>query len=186
MNVADGPENDVDVSGRSLLTQARNGEQALNDDPGDAAGDAALAFIGHVRSPWHSRAECPKNVVAARETGQAASLHVDEPFRPGLAGLAGFSHAIVLTWFDRAQRNLIVQKPRHALEAKGVFALRSPVRPNPIGLHVVSVRSVDLASGVVAIDAIDVLDGTPVIDIKPYFASVDAVPEATRPTRDQA
>lgn len=122
-------------------------------------------------------------MAAARETGQPASVSVDEPYRAGLARLEGYSHIALLTWFDRSQRNLIVQKPAHATEPKGVFALRSPVRPNPIGLHVVRLLSVDTASGRLELEAIDALDGTPAIDIKPYFASTDAVPEATRPGR---
>jgi len=150
------------------------------------ADDAGLAFIGVVRSPWTERSACPKNMNAARETGRGARIEVDELFRPGLAGLAGYSHAAILTWFDRSERNLIVQKPRHATEAKGVFALRSPARPNPIGLHIVGLLDVDVEAGVLTLDAIDALDGTPVLDIKPYFASTDAVPGATRPEKRDA
>jgi tRNA (Thr-GGU) A37 N-methylase len=72
-----------------------------------------------------------------------------------------------------------VQKPRHAAEPKGVFSLRSPARPNPVGLHVAKLVALDIEAGRIGIDAIDVLDGTPVIDIKPYYASTDAFPEAT-------
>lgn len=159
----------------------RDGELALPFDPAVEAKDARLTFIGSVSSAWKERADCPKNMAAARQTGEPASIRLVGDFRAGLAGLAGFSHAIVLTWFDRAQRNLIVQKPRHATETKGVFALRSPVRPNPIGLHVVRLVDVDVETGLVRIDAIDALDGTPVLDLKPYFASIDAFAEAKRP-----
>ncbi len=78
-----------------------------------------------------------------------------------------------------------MQKPRHAADAKGVFSLRSPARPNPIGLHVAKLIALDIDTGRIDLDAIDVLDGTPVIDIKPYYASVDAVPEATIAGRDE-
>ena len=162
------------------LTERREGEIALPFNPGDQA-DATIRFIGRVISPWTDRSECPKNMTAARETGQPASIEIDGPFRQGLLGLEAFTHAILLSWFDRAQRNLIVQKPRHASDAKGVFALRSPVRPNPVGLHVVRLTSVDLATGLIGVDAIDLLDGTPVVDVKPYFPSADAVPDAVRP-----
>ena len=82
-------------------------------------------------------------------------------------------------------RNLIVQKPRHASAASGVFALRSPARPNPVGLHIARLVSIDVEDGTLVLEAIDALDGTPVIDVKPYFASVDSVPEATvRRTED--
>ena len=125
-------------------------------------------------------------MAAARATGQGATIEIDPLFRPGLAGLAGVSHVVVLTWLQHAPRNLIVQKPRHAAAAKGVFALRSPARPNPIGLHIAKLVSLDEAAGTLILDAIDVLDLTPVIDIKPYFASTDAFPEATRPGTQRA
>ncbi|MGE0280911.1 MAG: tRNA (N6-threonylcarbamoyladenosine(37)-N6)-methyltransferase TrmO [Rhizobiaceae bacterium] len=150
------------------------------------ADDARLAFIGVVRSPWTERSNCPKNMNAARDTGLGATIEVGEQFRAGLSGLSGYSHAAILTWFDRSERNLIVQKPRHATEAKGVFALRSPARPNPIGLHIVGLLDIDVEAGVLTLDAIDALNGTPVLDIKPYFASTDAIPQATRPDKRNA
>ena len=61
--------------------------------------------------------------------------------------------------------------------------MRSPARPNPIGLHVVRLLAVDAARGLLRLEAIDVLDGTPVVDVKPYYASTDAIPDATRPDR---
>lgn len=161
---------------------AREAETALDQDPASTANDAQLHFIGRVRSPWKDRAVCPKNMNAARELDSGGSaVEIDEAFRPGLQRLEAYSHIIVLTWFDRADRNLIVQKPAHAPETRGVFALRSPVRPNPIGLHVVQLLALDPITGTLMLDAIDALDGTPVLDIKPYFASVDAFPDATRP-----
>ena len=122
---------------------------------------------------------------AARETGQPAVLTIDPLYRSGLQGLERASHVIILSWLHHAPRNLIVQKPRHAAEAKGVFGLRSPARPNPVGLHVARLVGLDIATGRIDLDAIDVLDGTPVIDIKPYFASTDAFPEATIEGRDE-
>lgn len=169
--------------GKSTLTERRDGEIALPVDPARTAPDAHLVFIGRIRSPWTRREECPKNMAAAPETGRAASAEIDAPYREGLAGLAGFSHVVLLSWLDRSARNLIVQKPRHASEPKGVFALRSPVRPNPVGLHVVRLLAVDEAAGILSLEAVDVLDGTPLLDIKPYFASADAVPDATRPQK---
>jgi tRNA-Thr(GGU) m(6)t(6)A37 methyltransferase TsaA len=161
----------------------RGGETALAFDPAQMDGDARIVFIGRVRSPWTTRQDCPKNVREARERGDArgATVEIDAPYRAGLMGIASASHVILLTWLDFAPRNLIVQKPRHATEAKGVFALRSPARPNPVGLHTVRLLGLDATAGLLSIDAIDVLDGTPLIDMKPHFASVDAVPDATIP-----
>src|SRR5690606_2504865 len=153
----------------------REGERQLEADPATMPADANVVFIGSIASPWTRREDCPKNMRAARETGRPATLVVDAPYRAGLAGLEGVSHVAILTWLHHAPRNLIVQKPRHATEPKGVFALRSPVRPNPVGLHVARLLGVDADRGELALEAIDVLDGTPVIDIKPYFASADAV-----------
>ena len=128
----------------------------------------------------HLRHQPPSPLERARELVVGPlPLEVEPPFRPGLAGLDGASHVVILSWFHHAPRNLIVQKPRHAAEPKGVFALRSPARPNPVGLHVAKLLALDLAAGLLTLDAIDLLDGTPVIDLKPYYASIDAFPDAT-------
>jgi tRNA-Thr(GGU) m(6)t(6)A37 methyltransferase TsaA len=117
-------------------------------------------------------------MVQARERGREAAIEIAPAFRPGLAGLERVSHIVVLTWLHGAPRDLIVQQPRHAPEPHGTFALRSPARPNPVGLHMVRIVSLDVEGGIIGIDAIDVLDGTPVIDIKPYYASTDSIPDA--------
>ncbi|HWK66001.1 MAG TPA: tRNA (N6-threonylcarbamoyladenosine(37)-N6)-methyltransferase TrmO [Rhizobiaceae bacterium] len=157
----------------------REGEVRLKVDPAGMPGDSHLVFIGNVRSAWKTREDCPKNMGAARATGRAAAVEIDEAYRPGLEGLERASHVIILSWLAHAPRDLVIQKPRHAAGASGVFALRSPARPNPIGLHVARLVSLDIASGVLGLDAIDALDGTPVIDLKPYLPSVDALSDAT-------
>ena len=161
------------------MPHQRDGEIALPFDPAQMAADAHVVFIGRVRSPWTDRAACPRNMAAARETGQPATVEIDPQWRQGLLGLERCSHVAVLTWLDRSRRDLILQKPRHAQEPQGTFALRSPVRPNPVGLHVVRLVRVDHEAGLLHLEAIDVLDDTPVIDIKPYYASTDAVADAT-------
>jgi tRNA (adenine37-N6)-methyltransferase len=160
------------------LFPPREGELALPFDPGAVAGDARVVFIGRVRSPWTSREDCPKSMAAARHAGGGGRVEIDEAYRAGLAGLDGASHLILLTWLHHSPRNLILQKPRHATATRGVFALRSPARPNPVGVHVVRLLGLDAASGVLTLEAIDVLDGTPLIDLKPYYASTDSVPDA--------
>ena len=168
------------------MFETREGEIRLAEDPAGMAADGHVVFIGRLRSPWKTREDCPKNMAAARATGERATIEIDPPYRPGLAGLAGTSHLVVLTWLNFAPRNLIVQKPRHATEPKGVFALRSPARPNPVGLHVIRLIGVDQQTGTLTLEASDALDGTPVIDIKPYFASIDAFPDAIPPRRTSA
>jgi tRNA-Thr(GGU) m(6)t(6)A37 methyltransferase TsaA len=168
------------------MFETREGEVRLADDPAAMAADAHVVFIGRIRSPWKTRQDCPKNMTEARAAGMQATLEIDPPYRPGLAGLADASHVVILTWLNFAPRNLIVQKPRHAAEAKGVFALRSPARPNPVGLHVAGLVDIDPRAGTITLDAMDVLDGTPVIDLKPYFASIDAFADAVPPRRTDA
>jgi tRNA-Thr(GGU) m(6)t(6)A37 methyltransferase TsaA len=156
------------------MFEQRDGEEQLRHDPADGPFDAQLVFIGLVRSPWILRQDCPKNMREARTRGQSATVEIDEAFRAGLTGLGAPCEIFVMTWLDRSPRNLIVQKPRHATDPKGVFALRTPVRPNPIGLHATRLLSLDRDAGVLVLEAIDVLDGTPVLDIKPFFPQSDA------------
>ena len=167
------------------MFETREGETLLAANPAQLRPDGHVVFIGRIVSPWASREDCPKNMRAARESGCTATILIGEPYRPGLQNLERASHIVILSWLHHAPRNLIVQKPRHAAEPKGVFSLRSPARPNPVGLHVAKLVALDIEAGRIEIDAIDVLDGTPVIDIKPYYASVDAFPEATIAARDE-
>jgi tRNA-Thr(GGU) m(6)t(6)A37 methyltransferase TsaA len=167
------------------MFELRDNEKVMALDPGALPGDAHIVFIGRIRSPWRERSECPKNMRAALETGQRASLVLDPPYREGLLGLEGYTHAHIFTWLHQVPRNLIVQKPRHATEEKGTFALRSPIRPNPVGLHTARLLGVDRETGVIELEAIDALDGTPVIDIKPYFPSVDSLADAMTPGKSR-
>jgi tRNA-Thr(GGU) m(6)t(6)A37 methyltransferase TsaA len=155
--------------------EKRPGEIAVDNDPAQSADDGRVVFIGRISTPWKSRAECPKNLRQARERGENAIVEVDMPWRPGLAGLESVSHVILLYWMHEARRDLIVQSPRHRPEPTGVFALRSPVRPNPIALATVRVIEVDIEHGRLTIDGIDCIDGTPLLDIKPWIDSVDIV-----------
>jgi tRNA-Thr(GGU) m(6)t(6)A37 methyltransferase TsaA len=135
--------------------------------------DASLYFIGRIRTPWHSRDVCPKN---GRESDVVCTIELDPRWAAGLKGLETVSHVLVLYWMDKARRDLVVQAPRHYAEERGTFALRSPVRPNPIAASVVKVVGLD--GNTLSVIGLDCLDGTPLLDIKPYFASTDAVPDA--------
>jgi tRNA-Thr(GGU) m(6)t(6)A37 methyltransferase TsaA len=149
----------------------REGELAVELPP---PADAALRFIGRIRTPWTRREDCPKNSSEAREP---CTVEVFAPFVPALAGLESCSHAWLVYWMDRAPRNLIVQKPRHYEQGRGTFALRSPARPNPIALAAVKLLGIDGAR--LTVVGVDCLDGTPLLDIKPYFASTDSIPDAS-------
>jgi tRNA-Thr(GGU) m(6)t(6)A37 methyltransferase TsaA len=135
--------------------------------------DAGLYFIGRIRTPWPTRDDCPKN---GRESDAVCTIEVDPRYAAALTGAASSTHLLALYWMDEARRDLVVQAPRHYGEPRGTFALRSPVRPNPIAASVVKLVKIDgLRLSVVGLDC---RDGTPLLDLKPYFASTDAVPDA--------
>jgi tRNA-Thr(GGU) m(6)t(6)A37 methyltransferase TsaA len=136
--------------------------------------DASLYFIGRIRTPWKQREDCPKN---PRETKAECSIVLDPRWAGGLQGLETVSHIVVLYWMDRARRDLVLQAPHHYPERRGTFALRSPVRPNPIAVSVV--KLVRLEGNTLIVSALDCVDNTPLLDLKPYFASTDSVPDAS-------
>jgi tRNA-Thr(GGU) m(6)t(6)A37 methyltransferase TsaA len=138
--------------------------------------DAGLYFIGCIRTPWKQRKDCPKNAREARESGQICTVEVDPRWQAALQGVETCSHLIVLYWMDQSRRDLVIQKPAHYGVGRGTFALRTPVRPNPVALSVVQLRKVEGTR--LEVIGLDCLDGTPLIDIKPYFASTDAIPDA--------
>ena len=106
-------------------------------------------------------------------------VELDPRYVLGVKDLEQYSHVHLLYWMHEARRDLIQQVPAHLGRPRGTFALRSPVRPNPIALATVELIGIDGADLVVR--NVDCLDGTPLVDIKPYFASVDSFPHAKRP-----
>jgi tRNA-Thr(GGU) m(6)t(6)A37 methyltransferase TsaA len=148
----------------------RPGEQAVELP---AQPDAEVYFIGRIRTPWTRREDCPKN---ARESDAVCSIEIDARWAPALKDVETCTHLVVLYWMDQARRDLVRQVPRHYGEQRGTFALRSPARPNPIAMSVVRLLKVEDAK--LSVVGLDCLDGTPLLDIKPYFASTDAVPDA--------
>ncbi len=135
--------------------------------------DAGIYFIGRIRTPWKARKDCPKN---ARESDALCTIEVDPRWLEALACVESCSHLIVLYWMDKALRDIVVQVPGIYGRRRGTFAIRSPMRPNPIALSVV--RLLGLEGNKLKVVGLDCLDGTPLVDIKPYFASTDSVPEA--------
>jgi tRNA-Thr(GGU) m(6)t(6)A37 methyltransferase TsaA len=138
-----------------------------------SAFDASLYFIGRIRTPWTDRDNCPKN---ARESDAVCTLEIAPRWAAALEGIESCTHIVVLYWMDRSRRDLVVQVPRHYGVGRGTFALRSPARPNPIAMSVVRLIRVDGTH--LSVVGLDCLDQTPLLDIKPYFASTDAVAEA--------
>jgi tRNA-Thr(GGU) m(6)t(6)A37 methyltransferase TsaA len=148
----------------------RAGETAV-ELPADF--DAHLYFVGRIRTPWTDREHCPKN---ARESDAVCTIEVASQWGPALKGIETCTHIIVLYWMGRARRDLAVQVPRHYGVGRGTFALRSPARPNPIAISVARLLAVD--GNRLRVIGLDCLDNTPLLDIKPYFASTDSVPDA--------
>ena len=136
--------------------------------------DAGVFFLGRIHTPWKERKDCPKN---ARESEAVCTVEIDPRWAEGLKDVETCSHLVLLYWMDKSARTLVLQMPGHYDVQRGTFALRSPARPNPIAMSVVRLLKVEGAS--LSVVGLDCLDGTPLLDIKPYFASTDSVPDAT-------
>jgi len=127
-----------------------------------------LRPVGTVRSPYKARGDAPRQ---GRLSETISEIVVDEKYRPALWRIEGRKHLWVLCWFDRADRSVLRAVPPGTTEEKGVFAIRSPDRPNPVSLCLVDL--IEVKDGVLKIRGLDALDGTPVIDIKVYSAEID-------------
>ena len=125
--------------------------------------------IGFIHSPYRETSAIPKGIGAKHEVEGAIELLRE--FEPGLDDIAGFSHLFVIWEFDRADGfDLIAHPPTDEKRPHGVFSTRSPRRPNPIGLTVVELLGRD--GPLLRVRGVDMLDGTPVLDIKPYLSSI--------------
>jgi len=129
-----------------------------------------IESIGVVRSDLVDPGDAPRQ---GDEGAPDAWLEIDEAVRSGLEGIQTGTELLVLTWFDRARRDVLSVHPRGDMGRPeiGVFLTRSPDRPNPIGLHRVTVMEV--GRGRLRVGPIEAVDGTPVVDIKPVLGTVD-------------
>jgi tRNA (adenine37-N6)-methyltransferase len=126
--------------------------------------------IGYVRSPYKATQEIPKGLGAKHE--MEGFLDIRPEFEPGLMDIEGFSHLIVIWGFDRSDGFELMVTPPSDDRPHGVFATRSPRRPNPIGLTVVELLGRE--GRILRVHGIDMLDGTPILDIKPYLSNIPA------------
>ena len=124
--------------------------------------------IGHARTPYTATKEIPKGLGAQHDA--EGRLEVLPKYAEGLQDIEGFSHLVVLWVFDRSEGFELIFTPPADDRPHGVFATRSPRRPNPIGLSVVELLGRDGA--ILRVRGVDMLDGTPILDIKPYLSSV--------------
>jgi tRNA-Thr(GGU) m(6)t(6)A37 methyltransferase TsaA len=128
--------------------------------------DNHLSYIGAVRSTLRNLEDCP---LQENEQAPAAVIEISDEYIVGIRSLNPGDKVLLLTWLHQADRSVIECYPRNQVNAptQGVFATRSPNRPNPIGIHQVTITSIK--NNVIAVDALEALDGTPVIDIKPVI-----------------
>jgi tRNA-Thr(GGU) m(6)t(6)A37 methyltransferase TsaA len=134
--------------------------------------DYTLAPIGFLHSPLKDREHAP---MQGSEGAPDAWLEVNATVAAGLAGIEAGQELILITWLHQSQRDILQVHPRDDTRQplRGVFATRSPDRPNPLGLHRVTVRAI--AGTRLDVGPIEAIDGTPVVDIKPVLAqSADA------------
>jgi tRNA-Thr(GGU) m(6)t(6)A37 methyltransferase TsaA len=142
----------------------------------DAPHSIALSVIGHARTPWRRREDAPHQPSAAADA--VGTIEIAEPYRAALADLGTFTRVWLLFAFDRSRGWAATVKPPRGGPRRGVLATRAPNRPSPIGLTCVALTGVDAAAGVLSVTGIDLLDGTPILDVKPYLPFVDAFPDA--------
>jgi len=131
--------------------------------------------IGYVSSPYKVRGDAPRQ---GRLRDTISEIIMNEEYLPGLFRVEEKKHLFVLCWFDRSDRSVLRATPPHNPTEHGVFATRSPNRPNPISLSLVDLLGIE--GRIVRVRGLDALDGTPVLDIKPHASEIDC-PKADEP-----
>lgn len=130
--------------------------------------------VGITHSPFRTPGAPPFQSAFSQADG---TIEIFEEFREGLRNIGGFSHLIILSHFDRATRRALTEQPLSDGNAEhGIFATRHFNRPNPIGISYVALKGVN--GCILSVSGLDLLDGTPVLDIKPYVPAFDSIPEA--------
>jgi len=123
---------------------------------------AILEYIGRIRTPYTALGDCPRNI---NPGGPECELVLEPAFAEGVSGLEAGQEILVLYWFEEVHRHSLTQEPRGGGPSRGVFALRSPHRPNPIAAGVVAINRIQGRR--IFVNGLDCLDGTPLLDIKP-------------------
>ena len=131
--------------------------------------------IGTIHTPFTTLEDMPIQPKGAKEI--IGTIEVNSEFIEGLADLDGFSHIYLLYEFHMAKKTALKVTPFMDTSKRGVFATRSPLRPNHIGLSLVRLKKIE--ENIITVQGIDVLDGTPLLDLKPYIAAFDEVRESS-------
>ncbi|MBN2541627.1 tRNA (N6-threonylcarbamoyladenosine(37)-N6)-methyltransferase TrmO [bacterium] len=126
--------------------------------------------IGLIHSPYKEPKDIP--IQGRFKSNATATLILGDEYAPGLKDLDGFSHAVIIYYFHRSQRESITGRPYLENDEHGIFAIRSPHRPNHIGFSIVKI--INIQDNSIVFSEVDMLDGTPVLDIKPYIAYFDS------------
>lgn len=132
--------------------------------------------IGVIRTPFTESAEAPIQPKFA--AGTKGRIEVFEEFREGLHDLAGFERMWVIFWCDRAKPFKMKVVPYRDTVKRGLFSTRAPSRPNPIGISVVMLVETSVREGILIVDGVDLLDQTPILDLKPYVPEFDSFPDS--------
>jgi tRNA-Thr(GGU) m(6)t(6)A37 methyltransferase TsaA len=138
-----------------------------------------LQQIGVIHSPYGTQDEAPRQ---GRLAGEISELEISPRFASGLKDIDLTSHLMVLYWCHRADRERLQTVTPFGPEVRGVFACRSPARPNPIAVCMVELLQVK--GNRLLVRGLDALDGSPLLDIKPYSPALDSIPDARR-TRER-
>jgi tRNA-Thr(GGU) m(6)t(6)A37 methyltransferase TsaA len=133
-----------------------------------------MKAIGTIHTPFDKLEDMPIQPKGAAEV--IGTIELEEQYTEGLADLNGFSHIYLLYQFHMAQRTALTVTPFMDTTPRGVFATRSPLRPNHIGISIVKLIGVE--KNIVTVQAIDILNGSPLLDIKPYITAFDAVQQS--------
>lgn len=137
-----------------------------------------IRIVGRARTPWKRREDTPHQGAASPDT--EGVLEIEPEYRQALADLDTFDRIWILFLLHRSQGFATTVKPPRGGPKRGVFATRAPNRPSQIGLTCVALKSVDVAQGRVVVQGIDLLDETPILDLKPYLSTIDAWPDASQ------
>jgi len=132
--------------------------------------EIAYTPIGTIHTPFTDLADMP--IQPSGESSAPGTVRLDPLFAPALKDLDGFSHVILIYHFHRSKRVDLTVTPFMDSEPRGLFATRAPTRPNPIGISVVALRGVK--GNIIQLGNVDILDGTPLLDIKPYVPKLFA------------
>ena len=136
--------------------------------------EIAFSPIGIVHSPLKTAGSPPFQSTFSQVRGE---IEIFPAYQEGLASLSGFSHLILISYFDHAERRALSEIPlSDGEEAHGIFSTRHYNRPNPIGISYVVLDSI--GSGILHVRGLDLLEGTPILDIKPYIPAFDSIPHA--------